>query len=443
MNEVLHETESLCPVCLKKIKAQYIREEGGVYIHKHCPEHGAFKVLFWRDADMYEAWLNQGIHAPAKDRNKPERRGCPYDCGLCNEHHSGTCTAILEITYRCNMNCKVCFADANKESFEPNLEQLEMMYKAALKSNPYCSIQLSGGEPTVRDDLPEIVRLGKSLGVVHLQVNTNGIRIAQDFEFLKKLKEAGLDLIYLQFDGVDDSIYQATRGRNMMDIKLKAIENCEKLNMGILLVPVVAPGLNLHRLGEIVDFAKQHIPCIKGIHFQPLSYFGRYPGETPPDEGRCGLCDVLHALAEQTHGEMKMEDFVPRKQFDPHCDFSSSYYLNEEGKLISMSSFNQNDNDTEQTDFVEKTNLYTDKRWRYQPENGSKSPLIRFAMRTLSHSFSVSGMGFQDVWNIDLGRLKGCCIHIVNAKGELIPFCAFHLTSENGRRLYEMEGNDT
>lgn len=434
--DVLHSTESLCPHCLKKIPARYVRENGKAYIYKECPEHGAFKVLFWNDADMYAQWMTQGIHAPTRDMGKAEEKGCPYDCGLCNEHHSGTCTAILEITYRCNMNCNICFADANSEQFEPDLEQIQRMYASALSSNRFCSVQLSGGEPTVRDDLPEIVQLGKRMGVMHLQVNTNGIRVANDLVFLQRLKDAGLDLIYLQFDGVDDEIYQIIRGRDMADIKLRAIENCEKVGIGVLLVPVVIPGVNLHRLGEIVAFAKAHIPTVKGIHFQPVSYFGRYPGQTPPDESRCGLSDVIHALVEQSHGELRMEHFVPRKQFDPHCDFSSTFYLNEEGHLVAMSNRNQNCGDTEKTDFVAKTNAYTDKRWRFQEEKTADSPLMRFAMRTMTHSFSISGMGFQDVWNIDLGRLQGCCVHMITGRGEVIPFCAFHLTAENGQRLY-------
>ncbi|MFR5780564.1 MAG: radical SAM protein [Oscillospiraceae bacterium] len=256
MSDILHETESLCPVCLKKIPARYERIDGRAYMIKECPEHGEFKVLFWRDADMYESWMRQGVHAPARDHGRPEKRGCPFDCGLCDEHRSGTCTSILEITYRCNMNCNICFADANAEKFEPDMAQIRKMYAAALGSNRYCSVQLSGGEPTVRDDLPEIVRLGKEMGVAHLQVNTNGIRIAREPEFLERLRDAGLDLIYLQFDGLDDGIYRTIRGREMLDIKLKAIENCEKAGVGILLVPVVIPGVNLHRLGEIVRFAK-------------------------------------------------------------------------------------------------------------------------------------------------------------------------------------------
>lgn len=438
MNEILHETESLCPVCLKRIPARYERIDGKAYMVKDCPEHGHFKVLFWRDADMYAEWKNQGIHAPAIDRGKPEKLGCPYDCGLCDEHHSGTCTSILEITYRCNMQCKICFADANAEHFDPDKEQIRAMFETALASNRFCSVQLSGGEPTVRDDLPELVRMGKEMGIVHLQVNSNGLRIANDLDFLRRLKDAGLDLIYLQFDGMDDEIYQTIRGRDMLDIKLRAIENCEKVGMGVLLVPVVIPGVNLHKLGEIVEFAKRHVPTVKGIHFQPVSYFGRYPGRTPPDDSRCGLDDVIHALTVQCPDEISLRHFVPRKQFDPHCDFSSTYYLDDNGRLVCMTDVRQNDCDTEQTDFVEKTNKYTDKRWRFQADDEKlkNSPLLKFAARTLTHSFSISGKGFQDVWNIDLGRLRGCCVHMITGRGEVIPFCAFHLTSENGERLY-------
>ena len=85
---------------------------------------------------------------------------------------------------------------------------------------------------------------------------------------------------------------------------------------------------------------------------------------------------------------------------------------------------------------MEKTNKYTVKRWRFQPGHEKTTPLLRFAERTLTHSFCISGMGFQDVWNIDLGRLHGCCVHMITGEGEIVPFCAFHLTSASGERLY-------
>lgn len=436
--KIIHKTESLCPVCLKKLDAVYERDNDQVYIRKCCPEHGESRVLFWRDADMYERWMEQGIHAPKIERNHPEKKGCPYDCGLCDEHQSGTCTTILEITSRCNMHCPICFADADGQGSDLPQETIRNMYAAAVKANRCCSVQLSGGEPTVRDDLPEIVQMGRDIGVFHLQVNTNGIRIAEDIEYLRALKETGADLIYLQFDGTREDIYQKTRGRDMLEIKRKAIENCREIGIGVILVPVVTPRVNLDNVGSIIYFAKDYIPTVKGVHFQPLSYFGRYPGEVPADGDRCGLCDVIHALQEQTNGMIREECFVPRKQFDPHCDFSSTYFLDESGDLIGVSHFNQNENDTEETDFVAKTNEFTKKRWRINEETGvlPTSSLRRFALRTLTHSFVISGMGFQDAWNVDIGRLKGCCVHVVTPKGELIPFCAYHITSTLRKRLY-------
>ena len=80
-----------------------------------------------------------------------------------------------------------------------------------------------------------------------------------------------------------------------------------------------------------------------------------------------------------------------RDRFDPHCDFSSTYYLDEGGRLVAMSRYDQNDEDTERTDFVQKTNKYTVKRWKGQEERVMDTPLMRFAERTLTHSFCISG----------------------------------------------------
>ena len=60
----------------------------------------------------------------------------------------------------------------------------------------------------------------------------------------------------------------------------------------------------------------------------------------------------------------------------------------------------------------------------------------RFLARARTHTFSISAMAFQDVWNLDLERLRGCCIHVATPDGRLIPFCAYNLTSASGRSLY-------
>ena len=435
-------TESICPYCMKVIPAWYEVIDEQVFLCKECAEHGKMQTLFWRDADMYRNWLDKAVHAPKnRDLNEPAS-GCPFDCGVCAEHEGGVCTAVLEITYRCNMGCKICFADATKETYEPDLADIRTLYETAQQYGGDCSIQLSGGEPTVREDLPEIIRMGKEMGFSHIQVNTNGLRLAQDPEYAQLLKAAGADLIFLQFDSTEDAVNEQIRGIKLFEAKCKAIEHCRRAELGVLLVPTVIPGVNLEHLGAIVAFAKANMPIVKGIHFQPVSYFGRHPNEIPPDSLRCGLCDIIHGLEAQTGGEIHHRFLSQRERFDPHCAFSGLFYLTEEGVLQGILPETADHTSEEVKDYAGAANRFTNARWRYQAgqsEADNTSLMQRFAERLASHSLSITGMGFQDVWNVDIGRLRGCCVHVIASGGRAVPLCAFHLTGLHGERLYRNE----
>ena len=50
--------------------------------------------------------------------------------------------------------------------------------------------------------------------------------------------------------------------------------------------------------------------------------------------------------------------------------------------------------------------------------------------------FSISGMAFQDAWNLDLELLQDCCINIAASDGKLIPFCAYNLTNTEGQAIH-------
>ena len=167
MAEQILETESLCPECLNKIPAVYERDNNKVYLKKACKDHGDYRVLVWSDANQYLSWSEQSVHAQKVRGGYGVKRGCPFDCGLCRDHEGRTCTAVLEITYRCNMECRVCFADTTKASYEPPLNKVMDMYRTAYQNGGHCSIQLSGGEPTLREDLADILKMGKGLGFTH------------------------------------------------------------------------------------------------------------------------------------------------------------------------------------------------------------------------------------------------------------------------------------
>ncbi|MDY7033235.1 MAG: radical SAM protein [Thermodesulfobacteriota bacterium] len=460
MEKIIGETQSLCPECMSRIPAHKVEEDGNIYLKKRCSLHGVFKVLIWRgDAKSYTDWEefgNDGCH-PTETLTSTER-GCPYDCGLCPSHKVNACTMVMEVTSECNLKCPICFANSgNGSSYEPDVNTLKEMYRIVFDTVGPCTIQLSGGEPTLRDDLPEIIALGREMGFDHILLNTNGIRLAQDSEYLHSLKETGLSAVYLQFDGVNDDVYRSLRGKNLLETKVQAIDHCAQERIGVVLVPVLIPKINDHQLGDIVRFAKDRIPCVKGIHFQPVSYLGRYP-DVPLDKDRITIPDVLHALCEQTEGELKPEDFLPRGVKGSHCSFSGLFILRKDGRMNPLN--NRTDRmESQQRGLeatVESSRRFMSIYWRFHDEQmepltgsccGNSEPISKpvteqIFRRIFTHGLTITCMPFQDVWNIDLQRLKGCCGHVVTSKRKIIPFCALYLTNANGKRLYIGDGNE-
>jgi 7,8-dihydro-6-hydroxymethylpterin dimethyltransferase len=447
-------TTSLCPHCLRSIAAQRVTENNAVYLEKYCPEHGDLpRVLLWRnDPIPYSKWNKIGTAKRCLQQFLTySAHGCPYDCGICPSHKQDTCTAVIELTYRCNINCPVCFASANKTAPpDPDYGQIIQMLQALLGYGSPVPIQLSGGEPTLRDDLPQIVASAREMGFDHIQVNTNGIRLAVDIEYGKALKEAGVTVFFLQFDGIIADAYRIIRGIDLLPLKLKAIQRCSKLKVGVILVPTLVRSVNFNQIGAIIQFAKEWIPTVRGVHFQPMAHLGRYP--TPPhNEERVLLSDILKAIEDQTAGELKVENLIPPGCEESHCSFSSLSVLGKDGVLIPATQFRppHMGNDRFMENYAEKSRKYVRQHWKYRELDRTTVPnkccspgtccdLFQsedFFERILSRSLCVSGMAFQDAWNIDLERLQRCCVHVARPGGRLIPFCAYYMTNANGRKM--------
>ena len=213
-------TESLCPVCLRRIPAAREEREGCVYLVKECPDHGRCEALVWDGSPAFRSWKRPKIPTTPLLAYRQVDRGCPFDCGLCPDHRQRSCTIILELTKRCNLACSYCYADSGEQTAnDPDLETIAGWYKSAAAAGGNCNIQLSGGEPTLRDDLPAIVAMGREHGFSFIQVNTNGLRLAADDGFVRDLKAAGLDSVFLQFDSLDHENCRRIRDRGLVDEK--------------------------------------------------------------------------------------------------------------------------------------------------------------------------------------------------------------------------------
>ena len=445
-------TQSVCPVCLRKLDAEIIAgDDGMIHMIKTCEEHGSFDVLLWEgDLVSYLLWAREdagGGKAPVTAGQK--EKGCPYDCGFCSDHQSDGCCVLLELTSRCSLHCPVCFASAEQGAgWDLPLEEIEKQYDWLMRHGGPYNIQLSGGEPTMRDDLDRIVMLGKEKGFRYFQLNTNGLRIAGEDGYAQKLKDMGISCVFLQFDGCRDETYRKLRGRDLYEIKCRAVECCKEAGLPVVLVPVIAPDVNEDEIGEILHFAVQRHPAVRGVHFQPLSYFGRC--EILPREADTKDCNdtrtqwritiprMLDAIEQQTGGLMKAADFRGGGTESPYCSFHAAYRLRPGGKLNVLQKRTRGccaQPGSEAMQYVSQ--LWGNESPCFEELPGSDVfSLDQFLKQAVNNTFTVTGMLFQDAWNLDLNRLKRCYICEADSEHGMVPFCAYNLTDCSGKALY-------
>lgn len=431
MNE---RTRSVCPVCLRPVEAARIRREDGIYLRKECPEHGTFMAPVWRGRVDFDSWRGGCEGLP-----KGQGLRCPENCGICAEHEQGTCCALLEVTRRCNLHCRFCFADGGREAGDPGLDELKQAVALIMERCGRPLLQLSGGEPSLRDDLPELIRYAKSLGCPYVQLNTNGIRLADDLPYVQALFEAGLSFVFMQFDGVTDEVYRTLRGRNLIETKRKAIENCGRFRLGVTLVPTVVRGVNETRLGDIIRFGALLSPIVRGVHFQPVSFFGRYP-EVPEDGQRYTLDELLSGICQQTG--LPFDAFLPSRCDHPLCGFHAAFHASFDGTLTPLN--RREDSCQHGRTTAAQNREYIGRHWTRRDETAAgadaESMLTKrglfegipdmelFLRQMRAESFTLTAMAFQDAMNLDIERLHRCSLHVYD-NGTVKPFCAKYLTA--------------
>ena len=437
----LGRTTSLCPRCGRILDASTLSENGKIFMEKTCPEHGPFRSLVWSDEVLYKQSFK--FEQPGKKhliRNYATSvsKGCPQDCGLCPEHRQHTCFALVEVTNMCNLKCPVCYASANEiPAKDPSITELENRFKFILSSeNDPPTLQLTGGEPTIRADLPDIVKTAKRLGFTDITLSTNGIALAKDSTLAGRLAKAGLSEVTLQFDGVTDDVYIKIRGIPLLREKLEAIKNLQAAGLSVAVAATLLPGINTNQIGDIVRFAKQR--KLDGVNFSPMTYVGRYPNDGFNPENRLTIPDVLREIEAQTEGELRVSDFVPVPCPDTACS-TMTYVFNTSKQLVPLTRVCDVESHLSSLLYGERVvegelvrnallNL-----WSMGAVPGSSNVLQNICDLDLPRELlknakcmSIAIHGFQDAWNIDFDRVKKCCIHIATPDKKLIPFCVYN-----------------
>ena len=439
-------TRSLCPECLANIPAKIIKKNGSIYLLKRCPSHGETEEILEEDAQYY---LNRLQYEKPGNKICPQtnyRKGCPHDCGLCPDHEQHTCIGLIEITEKCNLGCPVCYASSGQGK-SLNLETIEKMmdFYIASEGGQGEILQISGGEPTIHDDILPIIEMARSKPFKYVMLNTNGIRIAQDEEFAKALGQfKGNFEIYLQFDSLDDANYLPIRGKRMLEIKKQALENLAKYEVPVTLVATIARGINDSELGQIIHFG-MNTPYVRGINFQPLAFFGRLqPSHRTKD--RLTLTGILKLIEKQTNGMLTIKDFVPLP-----CDtdrVSISYLIrSQKGEFMPVTKILKVENYLEVIDntlvfkadelmSAAKQNLlptslcncldFFSNLKSIIPSNLQKMSFENKLKFVTENTFRLTITSFIDAYNFEEHAMKKECVHMITPDLRRIPFSAFN-----------------
>ena len=435
-------TRSICPECTKLINAEIHLKNNRVYMRKRCDEHGAFEALLSTDAESYVNSLKYNKPGTIPLEFTTEiKDGCPYDCGLCPDHKQHACLGLIEVNTGCNLACPTCFADAGP-GYNLTMEQVESMLDLFVRTegDPEV-IQFSGGEPTLHPKLFEMMDMARAKGILHVMVNTNGLRIAQDPAWAEGLA-ARKPMIYLQFDGLEDETYVKLRGEPLLETKMAALDRLAELDLDTIIVAAVERGVNEHEVGPLVRFGIEH-PAVRAVNFQPVTHTGRHLAFDPTD--RVTISEVLSLIAEGT--EFVKSDFVPVPCCHPACQ-SVTYAYVEDGKATPLPRLINVD---DYLDYItnrawpeplalpqEEVQTALEALWSATAVPGTEQVADAFSCAScnidlpmsgheLAKSiFAISVKDFMDRYTFDVKKVMKCCVEIITPDGRIVPFCSYN-----------------
>jgi uncharacterized radical SAM superfamily Fe-S cluster-containing enzyme len=257
----------ICEKCKKSVPATHEVRDGKVYLHKACPDCGETTGLVSSDAP---AWTRK---RELYRYDSEPRMSCPLNCNECDLGHATPHMVFMDVTNRCNMNCPICVANipGMKFEFHPSFAYFEKVLGEMARWDPPPVIHLFGGEPTMRDDLFDIIDLAHKLGLLVYLV-TNGLKLA-DEDYCRQVCERDVPVL-LGFDGRDPAIYARMRkDPDAYEKKLTALENLKKLSRGRnnILMCCTARGINDEYIADLLEMAHEHRDHLKGIYFLPLT----------------------------------------------------------------------------------------------------------------------------------------------------------------------------
>jgi len=451
--EILKDTRSICSTCGEIVPARYeVRDHEQVFFSRCCPTHGVadtdlgYHAAFYRKSFEVEKLM---IERYGDGGTTDISRGLsPFPlrkpAGL----------AILEVTERCNLTCPMCYAYSSPSERDYSLEEIETRLDQLIAvEGKGISLQVSGGEPSVRKDLDKIAAMVKRKGFGHLEMVSNGIRLAREPGFAEKLVQWGFTSVYLQFDSTRPEDILKLRGEDLWDVRVRAIAALERVKLPSTLAVSLYDGLNTDQVQQVIHFAWEHPDTVCAIAFQAATPFGRFEVNTAGVQAngngngndaqetrtprKLRMPEILKLIEEQAGFSQDL--FFPVGEGSPLCNaFSLLKYTKEGYKPIAPNFTLKEFMDVMGPRPNMTLRMLTRGRAAILPQIVSNIGGSLKLMKTLwphigtDPSFWTSRKTltlfvkpFMDESDIDMSRIERCCFHNASPRG-VMSFCALN-----------------
>lgn len=451
-------TKGLCAICKRGVDAKVVFRDEKVWLHKHCPEHGAAECLIASSVDWYLDAMSFVAEStpPAKVMKEVSAAGCPFDCGPCGSHQQKVYLPVIPITSACNLDCPICYTvNKNEGAHQTTLADLRAILGHLKADHDELDIiNFTGGEPTLHPHLPEILEMCRDAGIRRATVSTNGLKLL-DEAYVKRLAEVDARIV-LSLDTLRPETDQVLLGANTVAAKLKVLDLLEKHDVACTILPAVAAGLNDAEVGQLLDIVLSR-PNMRSLELHTLTFTGQ-GGVGFDRSARITIPDLHRHLAEATGGRITSADFVPSPLAHPLC-YSICYLLLLDGggyvpftRLTSRAVLFDLLSDSLYIEPREKLEAVfrqmIDDLWA-EPERLSESARVLQTLKRLLGAMFPPGRAalpmkerqrvaerasraiyihsHMDEEGFDVSRVMKCCVGVPEVDGTNIPTCSYNV----------------
>ncbi len=328
----------MCRTCRAIVPARVFFKDGKVWQQSLCGSHENAPALIAADQEWYlrEAMRGFKDRSPIKGSHPP-RLGCPHDCGPCAWHANPCRLPVVSVTNACNLACPICFTynRPDKLYFMPVEEMRRTVDWIVESSAPVDLINVTGGEPTLHPQILELLKECKRPGIGRVTMNSNGLRLAEDFSLCGRLAELGVYVI-LSFDTFDHDQSKQIHGRDIVEQKLKAIDNLTRAGVGMTLLHVMIRGRNEDAIGGILNLMHGN-DRILSLTVQTMTYTGQGGGKWPRRE-HIPADEAARIVCGQSRGALEFSDFMPRPGAHPLC-YETCFMLKSGDRFLPFARF--------------------------------------------------------------------------------------------------------